>query len=271
MSCGGASRADTALPEFQGDIAHWRTPLDVYVPDPGKEQYAQNLVYGQCLRAAGFVPPPVQPPGSFIPPTFNSNVRRLFNVPLAKRYGYHAGKPAAPVVPETAANNAKERAARATCAKRATAELKVSDAASNLVYSLKGAAYQTAVKSEKFAQAGERWHECMLPLGLPDLPAKFEDGVMPTESQRKRFGMRSSAVADAPVGSLMPTTVAEVREAVFDARCRESSGLTATLYRLEVGAQQKLIGDNREKLGQTYQSAEESGTSIDKVIKRYAG
>lgn len=270
VGCGGDGGGDVALPKFQPDMKHWRLPLDAYVIDPGAESYARSLVYGQCLRKAGFVPPPAQGEGAFIPPTFNENLRSLFDVEIAQKYGYHGGRPPGGAHHERAPQTAAERTARSTCGIKANKELAVSDSVQTTIYSFKGAAYKSAMKSQAIAKASGRWRDCMLPLGLPDLPDVFEDGIMPTPSQRERFHMRAPGAVDAKT-SLMPTTVDEIHEAVFDAKCRDSSGLTKTLYDLEVDKQLAYIKKYREDLGAAYEANQETGSTIDKVIKRYDG
>lgn len=268
----GTDRAVTPVgATFHPDQARWRMPLDDYLADPGKVQYARDLVYGQCLRADGFTPPPVQDPGTFIPPTFNRNVRSLFNVQIARVYGYHRGNPPGGVVHERPAASKEEQAARSRCARRASEAVGGAEADAASVYAMKSAAYETAIKAPAFLAAAQRWRTCMLPLGLPDLPAKFEDGLMPTDSQRVRFKMTSRHAVDVPGGGTMPSTVAEVKEAVLDARCRETSGLTSTQYRLESAAQLRLMSRARDRLGRIYRANQDAAASIDALIKRYAG
>lgn len=266
-----SSDGAATLPTFKPDIATWRMPLDAYVVNPGKTDYARSLVYGACLRGKGFTPPPPALPGSNLTPVYNTNGRKLFNLDLARRFGYHNGPPNGKVAHEGDPKLPGEATARVECAQEATAALGTSDEAAALVYSFKTAAYQDAIHSEKWIAAGKRWRKCMLPLGIPDLPTTFEDGVMPTDSQRSRFGMRASDAADAPLRSFVPTTVAEVREAEFDAKCRESSGLTPTLYELEVSNQERIISNNREELGRSYRLSQEGTSNLDKIIKKYAG
>jgi hypothetical protein len=116
----------------------------------------------------------------------------------------------------------------------------------------------------------------MLSLGLADLPDS-PDGIanMPTPSQQARFGMG----AGAPQGGLNDPAPAyddgsvsgpqEVREAVFDAGCRESTGYSQTLYDTELAAEQGLINHNGTKLDQALLLFRELDRVTADIIKQH--
>lgn len=211
----------------------------------------------------------------YLPQNRNQALRKLFNLDLARAYGYHNGpvkldasKHVKPVLTGPAI------AADQQCSASATDQLKQGEHADALAQSLSGTANETASKASDVKSALKVWRSCMLPLGISDLPDTPAEVVeMPTTSQRTRYGLARDPGVAAGAQPYQGTTssIEEVKEAVHDAECRNSSGFSAALYASEVAAQEKLIGAHRADLDRALSAALETNQIATGVVKRYGG
>jgi hypothetical protein len=95
------------------------------------------------------------------------------------------------------------------------------------------------LNQEQVIAAGKRWNECMTPLGIPDLPETPRDlSGVPTNSQSEKFGLNIDAITE--------PSQEELDEAVFDAKCRVSSGWTHEFYLAVWNGQAEKLRDDSE-------------------------
>lgn len=252
-------------PAFRADIATWNLPLDAYLVTDAQEGYAQALLYSACMRPTGAEIPAIDP-GDYLPPNKNKEGYKLFSVAIAQKWGYHNG-PAKRLPTPAPKLTAAAQAHDATCNTQAQNE--VSNPASQFVQGLGVAAYETAIHAGDVTAAAAAWHECMLPQGVPDLPATPFD--MPTERLAEQFGLAAPPANQNPDVIVPPTTATpdEIRLATSDAQCRDSSHFTATLYDDQVQIQLELIKRNEQKLQQALAAEHAEAAKIADVLQQY--
>jgi hypothetical protein len=256
--------------DFAPNQARYALPLDSYLVDPLREEWGRNVLVADCMKANDFTFPIPRYAEQVPSPTRNPLQRRLFTVALAEAYGYHPGPSKAPSGYDSRPATPAEEGAQRSCQEQVSKTVGASDEARGLIESLRAAAFQSARSSTAVRDAVPRWRECMKPLGLPDLPSDPRGiDIMPTESQRDAWGLSStpgdSSRVVPPAGS-----PEEIRAAVVDARCRDSSGYAAAMYDAEVQAQLRLMADNQDGLERAKENADAVGHRIEKVLtERY--
>lgn len=241
---GGGDDASSTADEigFHANRKVYALPLDqIRAIDDGTIGYAASLLTKDCMEGAGFPwPVPTFDPTVRPPATWNATGRRLFDVEIASRYGYHLAPATDSASQEMAALNARqlssaEQVRLRGC--RARVERRLPAPESRLVDSLAGAAYDAALADAATEAAGRRWHACLAPAGVSDLPDMPNRMPSPSVARRFRLGL--------PGGTASPQ---EIALATTDARCRESSGYARTLYAQEVDQQLTLFARNRDAL-----------------------
>jgi hypothetical protein len=245
-------------------------PLDRYVLDAYDLQTAGNIATSDCMQAMG-IAWPVAPPfeGQEAPITSRAG-RRLFDVALAQRYGYRSG-PLQPMpvggVPNDRKLTATEEVAFHRCANVAPKLFGFDPDSINFAQGLTFAADEEVVRDPELGRRVQAWKQCMRPLGLADYP-RDPRIVMPTPSQRKRWG---GYPADGEPTTVFVGSPDEIRQATFDAKCRESSGYAQFVYQAEVDAQLRLIDKYRTKLSQALVALRRANERMNAAIRKRFG
>lgn len=263
--CGGDESAGAPVP-FDKNRQQWALPLDQFGQvDAEATQYAQNLLVARCMEKHGFAwPIPPYKPGEPPTATWNRAGRRLFNVPIAQRYGYRLAPQRDPAAIALAIElNSRqleptEEAAKNDCVEEMNIELPMPG---DFVSSLRAAAYDAAMASEEIAVATEKWRTCLEPLGISDLPETPMD--MPSPSIGKQFGVGRELSG--------PPASEEVRIATEDARCRDSSGFSAGLYDQEVERHLDAIAEHEDALERVRAANRRKNERASDIIARYGG
>lgn len=271
----GTSRSPAAGPPapavsvsagFRADPAAWSLPLDAYLVDERRLAHAQDILYTGCMRAGGH-PVPAFDIADYLPPNRNKVLRVLFDSVLAAHNGYHSGPtkqdPRQRPRPDLSAPDTRH--ADQQCMKTAADRLGIDKPGTALVEQLASNAETAARSDPGTASAATRWRACMSPLHLPDLPPS--PAGMPTPVQRAAFGL--TRPADPGPGELpQPTqpTPEEIRQAVTDAGCRQSSGFDAALYGSEIRDQQALIDENRGQLSTVLAAQQRCAQAVADVV-----
>lgn len=264
-ACGGeAASKNDDLPKFDENIATWALPLDAYIPDPVTLEYAINASISTCMHEQGLKYTLIDPRRS-VPPAYSSRLRYLFTVENAQKYGYRASRPGE-TSDETSHGDPANEAQIEQCSLKAGKEFDTSNSLLSLAQGYGGQAYEQAKQSDALVEPTKQWRECMLPLGIPDLPDSPVEGSMPTDSQRVRFG-----TADRMKASKVPISKLEVEEAVADAKCHERAKLTETLYREEVRFQLEAIHDHSKDLDKALEYTQEVQKKTVEAIRAAGG
>ncbi|MCJ1712816.1 hypothetical protein [Curtobacterium sp. VKM Ac-2922] len=245
--------ADVAIaPTTDRDPGAWTMPLDGYVQPGGrKDTYALNLVTQPCLRAAGIgFPVPWATTAGLdavsdqdeTPERGNTSPALAWSEPLdaetARTRGYHGPSTVGANEDGMKAwgENPKRNAAFADASERVTARcfrqgyrtLGTADAggavqaASTVAKRLTYLAATAAREDDTVVAAAAKWHACMAPAELADLPAT--PNGMPSQSIRMDYG---TDIASTPVQD------PEIAIATRDVACQQSSGYRGALYDAE--------------------------------------
>ena len=251
---------------YQTNQAQWSLPLDTYEPSQ-RLIYALNLLTSSCMRSKGVVwrPPPE------IPQSENRNTagRKLFNLALASRLGYRGARPGSKP-PATGwdgtTHTATEDREVGECL-QANNRVFGNDSGIPLNESLGSAAYDEAKADMGTIHRAQAWLTCMRPLGISDLSTPWS---VPTTSMRTRFGMDPDTTTGRP--PVHPTaSPAEIKVAVFDAKCRESTGFSDYFYETEFTKQIDLIAQNRDALSRLAQQVQAKNAKIQAIIAKNGG
>ena len=264
--CAIGKAISTPLPAK--NIERWVNPLDSYVPMKSvASDYAEVLLNAKCMTAAGY---DWQVPWRDLKgdngPSWNSVDRRLFNVSLASKYGYHDGPPErSSTNPEWEAFAHKkispaEDAALTRCIEHDRKRLPTLDGATaNLAMGYIGAAIDNAIQDGGVLTAMKKWKACMTPVGIVDLPDS--PLRMPTESIRTRFGIDLSESASTGTASAEEITIA-----VADAACQDSSGFSKAFYNAEWDASVVLYKENADALAVAREAIEQHDAAVEAII-----
>ncbi|MFT0762629.1 hypothetical protein VRY54_06160 [Actinomyces sp. F1_1611] len=230
------------------DRASWSLPIDPYfsVDFSNYQINAEQTISHDCMAADGWNYRVTMDASAPLPETKSASGARLFTPELAAKYGYRsAPDPRHPLENEVAAMGGlyseeppefDEKLNE--CIQAAWDEMQRAGAPeerSETEQALSGGynvLFSTAVTDEVH-QAAARWRECMAPLGIVDLPDEpwtadsmsMPPSLMSAWGWTPRFGKPS---AD------------EIRIAVHDANCRETSGWSEALYESAVGPGRKV-------------------------------
>jgi hypothetical protein len=225
-----------------------------------QRDFAYNRTFIPCLLARGYdlgAGPPLRNPAEGV--TLNAVGRQLFNLALAEEYGYSGPTQAPPPEPPQEVydrlNTPEGQEASEECSAQAQAVTPPSPS-QDLLSSLEVAAYSSANQADAVLEAAEEWRACMASLGVPDLPSGPQE--MPTGSQRQLFD--PDRARDGTPGA------EEVRQAVTDARCRETSGWSTALYEEEWRRQVALIPDNEDAFERLRAANEAHAAAIEEAL-----
>lgn len=256
--------ASARQPTFRSDLVSYSLPLDAYTVTLTQEEYAQTLVYAACMKSHQ-IEVPIINPADYNPPNKNAEGYKLFSVAIASKYGYHNGPAKRLPTPSQVFNGVAQKYDE-QCS--SSSQKKVSNPTTGFVQGLSVSAYETAIHAVNVVSAARKWHACMLPLGIGDLPS--DPSNMPTERLAMTFGLGGppnprSVVVQPPT----QPSPAEIRMATSDAQCRDESRYTATLYGDQVSAQLALMSENESKLSEALAAKEQESSTIAAILRRY--
>ncbi|WP_350257936.1 hypothetical protein [Scrofimicrobium sp. R131] len=226
-----ASRSLTAVSEVVKDRKKWILPTDPYFDLRTFDYQIEHDLWEvrDCMKDAGFdyrvhidntrpAPETEQPTG---------NGRQLFDEEIAAKYGYQLApdpRMINPVQPDEDVPGYQEKWDE--CYGQSVVERHKVPEPTQVERDLQKG-YQALFRYSGVPQLDEaaaRWRECMAPLGIVDLPASpWIPGARPPESLVEAWNW----------GSGEPASADQIRVAVFDAKCRESSGWFDELYDYE--------------------------------------
>jgi hypothetical protein len=273
--CVAASERPLTLP--QKNIDRWVNPLDQFVPhEQVAAGYAELLLNSKCMRASGYDwNPPWRDVYADWGPSWNDAQRRLFTVALATRYGYHeapsgyqaAGDQWAAFMATDADHNAPgEQRALSGCVKESRSQLADPGPDINLAMSYIGTVLDEVTARSEVIRAAERWHECMRPYGVEDLPES--PARMPTHAIMKKFGLSSAPGGSAQSGT--GPSAEEITLATADAECRVSSGYDDAAYAAEWDASVTFYRDNADALERARAAIRKNEQLVKLVISQNA-
>lgn len=255
------------------NVSVWSMPTDAYVEDDNaNDGYALDLLVSACLAESGEnYPVAWQPAGKDSDPTTNPARRRIFTESVAREYGYHRAR----VFDLPGFEGAKARFEAGTAGVdfekivecRKSQEKRFPLLAVNITplgRQLADQAYQAAAKDRHVLEAAKRWHDCMKPQGIADLPTDPED--MPTDSMDKRLGIYDNS--DSAERSY--PSAGEIEVAVADATCRDTTGYDKSLYSAEWDRQIDLVKENADELTRIRGQLEEHYAFINETISKHA-
>lgn len=98
------------------------------------------------------------------------------------------------------------------------------------------------------------------PAGNFDLPTEPVLGAMPTESQHQKFWPTGKPEA-------APTDPDEVRQAVFDAKCRQSSGWDSTYYQATIDHEWALMDQHADLMAKALDQKQRVDARIAAVLR----
>jgi hypothetical protein len=231
----------------------WAMPLDEFkVFNPSLSNYAEQLLIAKCLEGQGYEwPVPWQDTDFPQPETVNDAALKIFNLDIARRYGYHDAPPPNPSdvlawTEYTAWTNAYKpddqfRSRFESCGEDARSDKTVAGADGlNYIASLEMQARDEISSIDPVRDAARAWKSCLsefVTFELPDDPW----GEMPTLEMAQEYGIYGSIRTEAASSE-------ELSAAEADARCRDSSGYTEARYQAEWSAQETLVTANRDTL-----------------------
>jgi hypothetical protein len=241
----GCAPAQTPIEFPDKDIDNWVLPLDRFMDsDDISSNYAETLLMGPCMTDAGYAwDVPYRDPYAANRATSSAVGIRIFNLDIAREYGYHS---APNVDPGAAAWKAwayreigdAEVEAIHRCIDEVRADqLPLLPGSAQLGNSSAAAAYDFATQDGRVQDTEHAWRECMAPLGIPDLPESARE--MPSPWLANKLGY---------TGTLGDPTAEEIRYATADATCREDSGYLQTFYDVLWEKEAQLVRDNADAL-----------------------
>ena len=256
------------------DRASWSLPIDPYfsVDLSNYQVEAEQWLMRACMAEGGWDYRVGVDASAPLSETYSVSRARLFTPELAAKYGYHrAPDPRYPLEDEIEAKGGlnsdqpkgfveKEQ----ECFEEASQELKqagVPEERSETEQALSGGynvLFSTAVTDEVH-QAAARWRECMAPLGIVDLPEEpWTAGSMYLPpSLMSAWGWTSS---------FGKPSADEIRIAVHDANCRETSGWSEALYESQWDLAEKFVEDNKPALDALLQQHNEYIKKYQQII-----
>ena len=267
VALAGCASPPPDVPLPPQDIDRWVMPLDRFMLTSDIEtNYAEILLQGPCMRAAGYAwnVPWTDPEAADRETTSPAGIR-IFNVRIAQRYGYRS----APVTDPGAAawtewayremGEAEVEASRRCLDEVRASRLPLLPGEAQFGNELAFVAYDAAEQEGAVTDAARRWRECMLDVGIPDLPATPRG--MPTPWLVERFDM----------GDLHATPSAEEIEfATADAQCRASSGFVETFYQVLWDKEAQLVRDNADALLRIEAMVTEHREKVAQIISEHA-
>ena len=265
-----SSAGTSGLPDK--NIEQWVMPLDQYsIGDSKTSDYAENLLVQPCMEKAGFTwNVPWRDVSGTDGPSWNAVHIRLTNLNLAKEWGYHLAptndtslRAWIAFVQEKSNIGASEETAVTKCIFAARKTLPVLPGNAQLADGYALAAWEGAQKDSAVLATASKWHECMIPAGVSDLPDNPED--MPSLSVRQRFNIKLSVSPNPPVVS-KPEKVMAAK----DESCRLSSQYSKVFYDAEWDRQAKLVQKNADALQRVKAMLTANRAAVTEVISSHA-
>lgn len=233
------------------DKASWALPSDAYNPPYfAMEDYAIDLQATPCLEAAGIDFRMVRfDPNGPGPKTMNDSQHRIFNRDVAAEFGYHLQLDPRVSMEDRIRNDADSTLDDPdtwetwnNCRQDALREL--GGDPTQEVYSF-GFPVDSADRDPAVHEAEEKWRQCMAPLGIADLPSDATPtNGLPTDSQYEHWGLNQ----DVAPWEIPPPGQDEIKAAIHDAECRDSSGWTDARYEAEWNAEIDYLTRNYREL-----------------------
>lgn len=238
-------------------------PLDEYIPKFYVASYATQLLIRECMAARGidykvarvnFAAPP--------PATANNLGRRIFNISVAREFGYHFA-PSQRVDRKKLQEFAKlnyDQVALSACASSAEQQIPFIESLAEQL------AFGIDVSADDAVEEGvASWRECMKDR-IPSVEVTDWPPDMPSESDAVSFGLPTASEWDAT-----PAGDDEKKLATIDAECRESSGFQQAYYGALVKAQRDAIAENEHALRDNLAEIARVDESAQEVIQRLGG
>lgn len=266
---GGATEASAAPNSSQSgvkNIAGWALPLDEFVPEfSNLDNYAEQLLLASCLSQKNIAwPVPWQDIDEPTSPVFNPTGRRLFNLEIAKKYGFRTN-----LAPSKSAQLWETfltyqptepgfQDAFDTCLDGIRAEHPlVSSEDTMFVNALIAQIQEQAFQDSAVQEAAGRWRSCMEPQGLGQLPEN------PNEFPSLELQGELGAVP--PVKTVEPSA-RELDVAVAHATCLDSSGFSAAMYEKQWELQETAIERERTKLDAIRDAVQARQAAVKEII-----
>lgn len=237
--CSGTTDSSEVEVRVEKNVTQWTLLSDAYFPPPiGLRDYAVDVEARECverldvtMRMARF------DPEAPLPRTQNAGVRNIFNPEIAAEFGYRSEldprinwENHELMAGDQSLTDPATYEAWITCQREAEERLGV-DPEAMLSF---GFPVEAADANPNAIAAEGKWRECMAPLGIADLApdASPLSGIAST-SLFQQWGLSS----DSPPWEITQPSEEEIRIAVHDANCRDSSGWTEARYEAEWNAE----------------------------------
>ena len=250
--CSAADPGTSVEPSIATDKNRmaWAMPLDAYMVDQQLD-YAVDILVEPCMQDHGFA---YQRPAVDVTrrsETVTVSGRNLFNVDVARQWGYSgAPDPNYEVLRAASADalgwSREQQDQYDACLGEARAVFPA-QSINNYVAGLSLSSWSGANREPEVLDAAARWVACMRPLGFTDLPESpnSESGGTPTPSMSEAYGEVADGVSNVQTAE---QRAEEIRIATFDAECQESSGYAQALYDAEWVRQVGIMRDNQAAL-----------------------
>ncbi len=268
--------ADAGVGVVVKDRASWSLPIDPYfsVDFSDYQIEAEQWLVRDCMAEGGWDYRVGVDASAPLAETTSVSWARLFTPELAAKYGYRrAPDPRSPLENEIEAMGGGGLYSEEPpefdqkldeCVGHARDELKQAGAPeerSETEQAVSGGynvLFRDAITDEVH-QAAARWRECMAPLGIVDLPEEpWTAGSMRLPpSLMNAWGWTSS---------FGKPSADEVRIAVHDANCRETSGWSEALYESQWDLAEKFVEDNKPALDALLQQHNEYIKKYQQII-----
>lgn len=252
----------------------WAMPLDAYMVEEQLD-YAVDVFVEPCMQERGFAyrRPPVDVTKRS--ETVSVSGRSLFNVEVAKRWGYSgAPHPNADVLLAASAESMQwpaEQLDQYEACLRDAREQFPAQRINNFVSGLTVSTGSGAKNAPEVLEAAGRWVQCMQPLGFSDLPdgPNADGGGTPTPAMTEAYtGVPSNATFDgAAPEQTAEQRAEEIRIATFDAECQESSGYAQALYDAEWDRQVSIVRENQDSLTRLLDEKAAYEEEADRILR----
>lgn len=244
LDVGGAN--DDAAARTVQDLSRWKMPLDEFRVDDAYTN-ALAVLAEPCMRSAGYDHSRPAIDVRARSASVSEAGRVLFDVEVAEKWGYGGApdpnsKALEIAEAEAASWSEAQSEAYSRCLDQAHERLEIPDN-NNFLSGLALSAWNGATRDPAVLSAAEAWRECMAPLGIPDLPVSPVSGEgLPTSSMAATFGL----VVDGRSNEERTRSqrAEEIKVAVFDAECRDTTGFSEALYQAEWMRQTSLVAEN---------------------------
>lgn len=280
-ACGSSEQPASQIPEVPpaDAIDTYSLPLDPFILTPVEIlmiDYAENLQVSDCMSESGYawVPPRRQVDSLTLLPFRSLSGRILFDERTAAERGYHVpdlldeeSQLAEFAWAESLTLSDEGYRTLDTCiaSSRETLSAFSGDGVPTYQRAAEFAnqALADSLADEKVVAAASLWRECMVPLGIADLPqAPDAELGMPTQTMREQFQLGDQ---------FSQPTSAEIRIALFDAECRQSSGYRQALFEAEWSAQRALLTKHADELVSLRGLSDELVAQARHIITENAG